>query len=56
MQEEINQFTRHGVWRRVPHPLAKLIIALKWILKNKLDEDGDVIRNKARLVAKGYNQ
>jgi hypothetical protein len=29
---------------------------LKWILKNKLDEDGDVIRNKARLVAKGYNQ
>ena len=25
-------------------------------MKNKLDEDGDVIRNKARLVAKGYNQ
>jgi hypothetical protein len=29
---------------------------LKWILKNKHDEAGDVIGNKARLVAKGYNQ
>nr|GEU61551.1 hypothetical protein [Tanacetum cinerariifolium] len=28
----------------------------KWVLKNKKDESGIVIRNKARLVAQGYTQ
>nr|GEX68241.1 Gag-Pol polyprotein [Tanacetum cinerariifolium] len=32
------------------------IIKLKWLWKNKKDEDQTVIRNKARLVAKGYAQ
>ena len=26
------------------------------MFRNKLDENGTIIRNKARLVAKGYNQ
>nr|GEV05098.1 retrovirus-related Pol polyprotein from transposon TNT 1-94 [Tanacetum cinerariifolium] len=39
----------------------KLIEALekegtKWISKNKMDENGIVIKNKARLAAQGYNQ
>ncbi|GKG56506.1 retrovirus-related pol polyprotein from transposon TNT 1-94, partial [Tanacetum coccineum] len=33
-----------------------MIIKLKWLWKNKKDEDETVIRNKARLVAKGYVQ
>nr|GEX02701.1 hypothetical protein [Tanacetum cinerariifolium] len=32
------------------------VIRLKWLWKNKKDEDQTVIRNKARLVAKGYAQ
>ena len=32
------------------------IIKIKCVYRNKLDEDGNVIRNKIRLVAKGYNQ
>ncbi|GJS02541.1 retrovirus-related pol polyprotein from transposon TNT 1-94 [Tanacetum coccineum] len=32
------------------------VIKLKWLWKNKNDEDQTVIRNKARLVAKGYAQ
>ena len=32
------------------------IIGTKWIFKNKLDEDGEVVRNKSRLVAHGYTQ
>ncbi|KAJ9565142.1 hypothetical protein OSB04_001108, partial [Centaurea solstitialis] len=56
MQEELNQFERLGVWRLVPRPANKTIIDLKWIFKNKKDEDGIVTRNKARLVAKGFKQ
>ncbi|KAJ9547554.1 hypothetical protein OSB04_020097 [Centaurea solstitialis] len=56
MQEELNQFERLGVWRLVPRPKNKTIIDLKWIFKNKKDEDGIVTRNKARLVAKGLKQ
>ena len=26
------------------------------MFRNKLDEDGKVVRNKAKLVAQGYNQ
>nr|GFA79849.1 hypothetical protein [Tanacetum cinerariifolium] len=34
----------------------KISDALKWVLKNKKDEKGIVIRNKARLVAQGHTQ
>jgi len=32
------------------------VIGTKWVFKNKIDEQGVIVRNKARLVAKGYNQ
>jgi hypothetical protein len=35
---------------------GKNIIGSKWIFKNKLNEQGQVVRNKARLVCKGYAQ
>ncbi|GJW02320.1 retrovirus-related pol polyprotein from transposon TNT 1-94 [Tanacetum coccineum] len=56
MQEEPNQFERNKVWTLVPKPHGKTIIRTKWIWKNKMDENGIVIKNKARLVAQGYNQ
>nr|GEY84731.1 hypothetical protein [Tanacetum cinerariifolium] len=40
----------------VDKPFGKMVIRLKWLWKNKKDEDQTVIRNKARLVAKGYAQ
>ncbi|GKC83632.1 retrovirus-related pol polyprotein from transposon TNT 1-94, partial [Tanacetum coccineum] len=56
MQEELNQFERNKVWTLVPKPHGKTIIGTKWIWKNKMDENGIVLKNKARLVAQGYNQ
>nr|GEV84518.1 hypothetical protein [Tanacetum cinerariifolium] len=44
------------VWELVNKPFGKTVIKLKWLWKNKKDEDQTVIRNKARLVAKGYAQ
>ncbi|GKD99259.1 retrovirus-related pol polyprotein from transposon TNT 1-94, partial [Tanacetum coccineum] len=56
MQDELNQFARNKVWTLVPAPYGKTIISSKWVLRNKRDETGIVIKNKARLVAQGYNQ
>jgi len=56
MHDELHQFTRNDVWALVPHPAEQNIIGTKWILKNKIDEHGTVVRNKARLVAQGYTQ
>ncbi|GJY85351.1 retrovirus-related pol polyprotein from transposon TNT 1-94 [Tanacetum coccineum] len=55
-QEELHQFDRLKVWELVEKPFKKTIIKLKWLWKNKKDEDNTAIRNKARLVAKGYAQ
>ncbi|KAJ9557058.1 hypothetical protein OSB04_011672 [Centaurea solstitialis] len=41
------------VWSLVTRPWGKPIIGLKWIFRNKKDENDLIIRNKARLVAKG---
>ena len=56
MHDELNQFERNNIWSLVSRHLDHPIIGTKWVYRNKLDEQGNVIRNKARLVAKGYNQ
>nr|GEX59788.1 putative ribonuclease H-like domain-containing protein [Tanacetum cinerariifolium] len=56
MQEEMQQFFNQQVWKLVPLPNEKIAIGTKWILKNKKDAKGIVVRNKARLVAQGHRQ
>nr|GEY88168.1 integrase, catalytic region, zinc finger, CCHC-type, peptidase aspartic, catalytic [Tanacetum cinerariifolium] len=54
--EELHQFDRLDVWELVDKPLCKNIINIKWLWKNKCDEENTIIRNKSCLVAKGYAQ
>nr|GEY47076.1 hypothetical protein [Tanacetum cinerariifolium] len=54
MQEELFQFKIQNVWTLVDCPKGVRSIGTKWVLKNKKDERGIVIRNKARLVAQGH--
>nr|GEX18397.1 retrovirus-related Pol polyprotein from transposon TNT 1-94 [Tanacetum cinerariifolium] len=56
MQQELHQFDRLDVWELVDRPLCTNVINLKWLGKNKHDEENTIIRNKSRLVAKGYAQ
>ena len=56
MEEEMSQIEKNKTWELVPHPKDKNIIGTKWVFKNKMNEEGQVIRNKARLVCKGYSQ
>nr|GEX20141.1 hypothetical protein [Tanacetum cinerariifolium] len=45
-----------NVWELVDKPFGKTVVNLKWLWKNKKDEDNTIIHNMARLVAKGYRQ
>ena len=52
----MEQIKKSETWELVSHPNVKNVIGTKWVFKNKLNEDGNVIRNKARVVCKGYAQ
>jgi vacuolar-type H+-ATPase catalytic subunit A/Vma1 len=56
MNEELDQIEKNQTWELVPRPKNKNVIGTKWVYKNKMNEDGKVIKNKARLVCKGYAQ
>nr|GFC28921.1 hypothetical protein [Tanacetum cinerariifolium] len=47
MQEELLQFKRLDVWVLVPAPNNISPLTLKWLFKNKHDEEQTVIRNKS---------
>nr|GEZ92485.1 retrovirus-related Pol polyprotein from transposon TNT 1-94 [Tanacetum cinerariifolium] len=51
-----SKFDQLDVWELVDIPLCINVINLKWLWKNKRDEENTVIQNKSRLVAKGYAQ
>ncbi|GJU76498.1 retrovirus-related pol polyprotein from transposon TNT 1-94 [Tanacetum coccineum] len=56
IQEELLQLKRLDVWVLVP-PLDNIKpLTLKWLFKNKHDEENTVIRNKTLLVVRGYHQ
>ena len=56
MNEELDQIEKNNTWEMVHRLEGKNIIGSKWIFKNKLNEQGQVVRNKARLVCKLYAQ
>jgi hypothetical protein len=56
MNEQLDQIERNQTWELVPRPKDKNVIGTKWVYTNKMNEDGQVIRNKARFVCKGYAQ
>nr|GEV72919.1 retrovirus-related Pol polyprotein from transposon TNT 1-94 [Tanacetum cinerariifolium] len=44
------------VWELIPSPDGIKPLTLKWLFKNKHDEENTIIRNKTRLVVRGYRQ
>ncbi|GKB33753.1 retrovirus-related pol polyprotein from transposon TNT 1-94 [Tanacetum coccineum] len=56
MQEELLQFKRLNVWVLVPPPDNIKPLTLKWLFKNKHDEENTIIQNKTCLVVRGYRQ
>nr|GEV87219.1 hypothetical protein [Tanacetum cinerariifolium] len=56
MQQELLQFKIQNVWVLVDCPNRVRPIRTKWVLKNKKDKRGIIIRNKAQLVTQGHTQ
>ena len=52
----MDQIEKNQTWELVPRPQNKNVIGTKWVFKNKVNENGQVIRNKSILVCKGYAQ
>ncbi|GKD57569.1 hypothetical protein Tco_1290956, partial [Tanacetum coccineum] len=52
MQDELNQLKRLDVWELVERLADRNVIKVKWLWKNKMDDENMVIQNKSRLVAK----
>ena len=56
MKEELTQIEKNDTWTLVPRPKDKNVIGTKWVFRNNLNDQGEVVWNKARLVCKGYSQ
>jgi hypothetical protein len=49
MNEELDQIEKNQTWELVPRPKDKNVIGTKWIFKNKLNENGEIIKNKIHI-------
>ena len=50
MKEEIDQIVKNETWELVPRPKDKNVIQTKWVFKNKMNKQGEVMGNKEKLV------
>jgi len=56
MNEEFKEIESNGTWELVPNLNDNNFISLKLVFKNKINEEGQVVRNEEILVDKGYEQ
>jgi hypothetical protein len=50
MNDELDPIDKNQTWDLVPRPKNKNVIGTKWVLRNKQNENGQVVRNKEILV------
>ena len=56
MKEELDKIMNNYTWEFVPRPKNKNVIGTKWVFQNKINEQGEVVRNKEILACKGNSQ
>jgi hypothetical protein len=56
MNEELDHIEKNNTWEIFPRPIDKNLIGFKWVFKNKMNEQEQIVKNKAILVYKGYAQ
>ena len=56
MEEDFDQIKKNKTWSLVPRPVDKNVIGTKWVFRNKLDENGEVIRIRKDYSAKDMHK
>ena len=56
MKEELDHIVKNEIWELDLRPKDIDVIGTKWVFKNKMNEQVEVVRNKAKLFCKGYLQ
>ena len=46
MKEELDQIVKNETWELIPILVDKNMIGNKWVLRNKMNEQGGVVGNK----------
>jgi len=54
--KEMESIEKNQTWKLTDLPRGMKPVGVKWILKTKFKENGEIDKFKARLVAKGYAQ
>ncbi|XP_055388787.1 uncharacterized protein LOC129617699 [Condylostylus longicornis] len=55
-KDEFQSMESNRVFSLIPPVENRKPIKLIWVFKNKLNQQGDVVRNKSRLCAQGFTQ
>ena len=45
MHEELANSKRNKLWKIMRKPKGHIIVGIRWVYKNKLDDSGAVVRN-----------
>ena len=57
MSDKLAQLNETGTFVWVPTaPAGKTVIGSHWVLKEKCDAEGKLVKHKARIVAQGFSQ
>ena len=56
LKEEFNQFERNQAWTQIERQKNFSIIGIKWVFRNKIDENGNVTRNNVWSSSQGYSK
>jgi len=56
MTNEVSSIVKNNTWELVKRPENKTVIGSRFVLRNKLNPDGSILKRKARLVAQGFLQ
>ncbi len=56
IDNEMKSLIENETWEIVDLPNGKRPIGCRWVLRTKVNTNGEIVRYKARLVAKGYSQ
>ena len=50
MHKELGQFQQNNVWSLVPRTPEISVIGTRWVFRNKLNEEGKVVKNNASFI------